>query len=105
RVALVTGGNAGLGYTVLELARQGAKVYMASRTPSITDTAIVSLKAAVPSAQVEFLAFDLTSLRVTKAAVEEFLERRLDIHTGFERGFERDVVGAFFPFADALLKY
>jgi hypothetical protein len=24
--ALVTGGNAGLGYTVLELARQGAKV-------------------------------------------------------------------------------
>jgi hypothetical protein len=43
---------------------------MASRTPSIADTAIASLKAAVPSSQVEFLAFDLTSLHATKAAAE-----------------------------------
>ncbi|KAJ7261264.1 hypothetical protein B0H12DRAFT_1201525 [Mycena haematopus] len=82
RVAIVTGGNAGLGYTtVLELARHGAKVYVASRTPSTADAAITSIKTDVPTAQVEFLAFDLTSLSAAKAAAKEFMEReeRLDI--------------------------
>ncbi|KAK7035787.1 hypothetical protein R3P38DRAFT_606168 [Favolaschia claudopus] len=82
RVAVVTGGNAGLGYTtVLELARHGAKVYMASRNATTAQTAIDSVKAAVPSAEVEFLAFDLTSLGGAKAAANQFLEKeeRLDM--------------------------
>ncbi|KAF8191464.1 hypothetical protein K438DRAFT_1830561 [Mycena galopus ATCC 62051] len=82
RIAIVTGGNSGLGYsTVLELARHGAKVYMASRNPDTANAAIASLKTEVPSAQVEFLAFDLTSLSAAKAAAKEFLEKeeRLDM--------------------------
>ncbi|KAJ6500609.1 hypothetical protein C8R45DRAFT_819771 [Mycena sanguinolenta] len=82
RVAIVTGGNTGLGYTtVRELARHGAKVYMASRTQSTADAAIASIKSDVPSAQVEFLAFDLTSLSSAKAAAKKFMdkEERLDI--------------------------
>ncbi|KAJ7815479.1 hypothetical protein B0H14DRAFT_3878255 [Mycena olivaceomarginata] len=87
RVALVTGGNAGLGYTtVLELARHGAKVYMASRTSFAADAAIASLKAAIPAAQVGFLVLDLASLRVAKATADEFLERDAPGYTGFERG-------------------
>ncbi|KAK7006771.1 hypothetical protein R3P38DRAFT_3036741 [Favolaschia claudopus] len=91
RVAVVTGGNAGLGYTtVLELARHGAKqavdisVYNSAwphATQSLPKTAIDSVKAAVPSAEVEFLAFDLTSLGSAKAAAKQFLEKeeRLDM--------------------------
>ncbi|KAJ7802900.1 hypothetical protein B0H14DRAFT_2613931 [Mycena olivaceomarginata] len=49
--------------------------------PSTADAAIASLKAAVPSAQVEFLAFDLTSLRAAKAAADEFLEKEAHGYT------------------------
>ncbi|KAF7359227.1 hypothetical protein MSAN_01264800 [Mycena sanguinolenta] len=82
RVAIVTGGNTGLGYTtVLELARHGAKVYMASRTQSTADAAIAAIKSDVPFAQIEFLAFDLTSLSAARAAAKQLLEKeeRLDI--------------------------
>ncbi|KAJ7837070.1 hypothetical protein B0H14DRAFT_2449678 [Mycena olivaceomarginata] len=41
------------------------------RTPCTTHTVIASLKAAI---QVEFLVFDLASLRAAKATAEEFLE-------------------------------
>ncbi|KAJ7349068.1 hypothetical protein DFH08DRAFT_959264 [Mycena albidolilacea] len=46
-----------------------------SRTPCTADAAIASLKASVSPAQIEFLAFDLTSLRATKTTEEDFLER------------------------------
>ncbi|KAJ7802878.1 hypothetical protein B0H14DRAFT_3154796 [Mycena olivaceomarginata] len=69
--AIVAGGNAGLGYTTLSWPRTAPSI--ASRIPSTAAAAIISLKAAV---QVEFLAFDL---RASKAAEEEFSERRMDI--------------------------
>ncbi|KAJ7802904.1 hypothetical protein B0H14DRAFT_2613934 [Mycena olivaceomarginata] len=56
---------------------------MASHTAS-TVAAIASLKTAVPSAQVGFIAFDLTILSAARAAAEEFWERKERI--GFERG-------------------
>ncbi|KAJ7815482.1 hypothetical protein B0H14DRAFT_3878257 [Mycena olivaceomarginata] len=103
RVALVTGGNAGLGYTtVLELARHGAKVYMASRSLFAADAAIASLKAAIPAAQVGFLAFDLASLRVAKATADEFLERDAPGYTGFERGGGRRVTELVSPLPSLL---
>lgn len=82
RIAIVTGGNGGLGYaSCLELARRGAKVYMASRTASRAKAAILKIKEEVPEAQIEFLYFDLTILSSAKKAASEFMkkENRLDI--------------------------
>ncbi|KAH9811257.1 hypothetical protein DFH28DRAFT_464746 [Melampsora americana] len=82
RVAIVTGGNGGLGYaSCLELARHGAKVYMASRTESRAKAAISKIKEEVPEAQIEFLYFDLTILSSAKKAAMDFMdkEKRLDI--------------------------
>lgn len=68
--------------TTRDLALAGAKVYIASRTPSKVHAAIAELVAAHPSLQgrLEFLQLDLASLKGTKEAAEEFLRRetRLD---------------------------
>ncbi|KAF8191482.1 hypothetical protein K438DRAFT_2018237 [Mycena galopus ATCC 62051] len=48
---------------------------MASCNSDTANAAIASLKAEVPSTQIEFFTFDLTSLRVAKAAAKVFLER------------------------------
>ncbi|KAH9459966.1 hypothetical protein Pst134EB_008177 [Puccinia striiformis f. sp. tritici] len=82
RVAIVTGGNAGIGFaTCLELARRGAKVYLASRTESRAKAAIQKIKQLVPDAQLDFIHFDLTILSSAKTAAEKFTSResRLDI--------------------------
>uniref|UniRef100_A0A0S1MIA7 NAD(P)-binding protein n=1 Tax=Phakopsora pachyrhizi TaxID=170000 RepID=A0A0S1MIA7_PHAPC len=82
RVAIVTGGNTGIGYiTCLELARHGAKVYMACRVQSRAEAAIEKIKQEVPDAKIEFLLFDLTILSSAKKAAQEFSskESRLDI--------------------------
>ncbi|KAJ3825391.1 hypothetical protein EV361DRAFT_905425 [Lentinula raphanica] len=85
RVAIVTGGNTGIGYiTVRELAWKGARVYMLSRTEARAFTAIEKLKGELaPDVQpeIEYINFDLLSLRSCKQAAEEFMrrEQRLDI--------------------------
>ncbi|KAF7303454.1 Short-chain dehydrogenase/reductase family protein [Mycena indigotica] len=78
-VALVTGGNSGIGYYVVQhLARKGAKVYLAGRNSAKTHEAVARLKA---DGEVVFLEVDLADLRSVKRAADEFLamERRLDI--------------------------
>lgn len=99
KVAIVTGGNSGLGYiTCLELARKNAKVYMASRNRTKAEEAIQKLKAELKKNKtsagadsnddstahepfVEFLEFDLAKVASGKAAAEAFLgkEERLDM--------------------------
>lgn len=82
RVAIVTGGNSGLGeVSCLELARNGAKVYMASRTESKAQEAIQKIKQAIPKADIHFLQLNLTELAAVRKAAEDFLsrEQRLDI--------------------------
>ncbi|KAJ3759959.1 short chain dehydrogenase [Lentinula raphanica] len=85
RVAIVTGGNTGIGYiTVRELARKGARVYMLSRTEARALAAIEKIKEELaPEVQPEivYINFDLLSLKSCKQAAEEFLrrEQRLDI--------------------------
>jgi len=86
RVAIVTGGNTGLGFvTVRELARKGAHVYMLSRQESRALDAIEKIKSELgPSGidpKVDYINFDLQNLASAKKAAEEFMKRetRLDI--------------------------
>ena len=75
QVAIVTGGNTGIGReAVLQLARHGAKVYMASRTESRANAAIEEITKQYPDiaekgGSIEFLKLDLCDLKGCQAAV------------------------------------
>ncbi|KAJ3891438.1 short chain dehydrogenase [Lentinula edodes] len=79
RVAIVTGGNTGLGYiTVRELARKGARVYMLSRTETRALAAIAKIRKELDSElkpELEYIKFDLLSLKSAKEAAEEFMRQ------------------------------
>ncbi|KAG2095897.1 uncharacterized protein F5147DRAFT_840085 [Suillus discolor] len=85
KVVLITGGNAGIGYsTVKHLARHGAKVYMAARNQSRAEEAIAQLKAeglGPGNGDVIWLELDLKDPRNAKKAAEVFMkqENRLDV--------------------------
>jgi NAD(P)-dependent dehydrogenase (short-subunit alcohol dehydrogenase family) len=85
KVILITGGNAGIGYsTVKHLARRGAKVYMAARNKTKAEEAIAKLKAegmGPGNGDVIWLELDLKDPRNAKKAAEEFMkqEKRLDV--------------------------
>jgi NAD(P)-dependent dehydrogenase (short-subunit alcohol dehydrogenase family) len=71
RSAVVTGPG-GLGYeTALGLARGGAEVVLAGRSPERGEAAVKQIKAAIPGADIRFAPLDLASL----ASVEAFAER------------------------------
>ncbi|GFP56254.1 short-chain dehydrogenase/reductase ARMGADRAFT_1018437 [Trichoderma asperellum] len=81
-VAIVTGGNAGIGYeTTLQLAKRGARVYIASRSKDRVDQAIAAMSKDEKGLDISFLKLDLQDLQSIKCTVEEFLskETRLDI--------------------------
>jgi len=73
RVAVVTGGNGGLGLEVArELARKGALVVIAARDQAKAEVAVASIRADVPEARLEVEPIDLarqTSVREAAAAV------------------------------------
>ncbi len=76
RTALVTGANSGLGlHTSLELARRGARVLLAVRTPAKGEQALARIRAEVPDAHVELVALDLASLASVQTAAEDVLQR------------------------------
>ncbi|KAG8879218.1 hypothetical protein FRB98_005786 [Tulasnella sp. 332] len=86
KVALVTGGNAGIGlYTVAELVKHGAKVYMGSRSESRATGAMSQLKAEGylegTKGEVVWQKLDISKPALARASAEEFLQRetRLDI--------------------------
>ncbi|KAF9023262.1 NAD(P)-binding protein, partial [Hymenopellis radicata] len=82
RVAIVTGGNTGIGLaTVRELARHGARVYVLSRNESRVLEAIESVKKETPEAVIKYINFDLLRMQSATKAAEEFLqhETRLDM--------------------------
>ncbi|KAJ3009880.1 hypothetical protein HKX48_007714 [Thoreauomyces humboldtii] len=81
-VAIVTGGNTGIGYeSVLHLALKDCRVYMAARSEEKAAVAIQKIKDQKADAQVEWLKMDLLDLASVKAAAEAFLakEKRCDI--------------------------
>ncbi|KAL8280295.1 hypothetical protein RQP46_007212 [Phenoliferia psychrophenolica] len=80
---IVTGGHAGIGLaTTKALALAGAKVYIASRTPSKVEAAQKALLSEHPelAGRLEFLEIDLASLKSAKKAGEEFLGREKRLH-------------------------
>lgn len=82
KVALVTGGNSGLGYeTVKALAIKGAKVYLACRDLTKGEKAKSDLIKLQSDAQIEVLKLDLASIKgITQAAQQiKSSERQLDI--------------------------
>ncbi|OBT45528.1 hypothetical protein VE00_05095 [Pseudogymnoascus sp. WSF 3629] len=97
KVAIVTGGNSGLGHsTVKFLALGGAKVYMAARSELRAEKAINDLYRDNPKLErgsVVFLKLDLASIKSVVAAVDEIKrkESRLDILVNNAGNFQKEV--------------
>ncbi|CAK4073818.1 unnamed protein product [Aphanomyces euteiches] len=83
RVAIVTGGTAGLGYeSVIALARKGAHVIFTARNASRGQEALDKVKAELAPApfKVEFAVADNTDLKSVEEFAESFLARNLPLH-------------------------
>ena len=79
KIALVTGGNRGLGRATAEkLARAGCVVVITARKVAEGEQAAADIRAAVPGADVRALAVDLSSLSSVRAFAD-----------GFRAGFDR----------------
>src|SRR5688500_3383470 len=75
RVAIVTGGNGGIGLEAARmLARRGARLVLGCRNAEKTETALAALRASVPDAAVEALPLDLSDLGSVRAFAARFLE-------------------------------
>ncbi|MET7335490.1 oxidoreductase [Nonomuraea sp. NPDC005650] len=71
KTAIVTGANSGIGRpTALELARHGARVVVAARSPEKGEATVGEILRAVPGAQVEYGRLDLADL----ASIRRFAE-------------------------------
>ena len=72
KTAIVTGANSGLGFfTTRELARKGARVIMAVRSPEKGEAAAAEIRAAVPDAHLEVARLDLSELASVRAFAEQ----------------------------------
>jgi NAD(P)-dependent dehydrogenase (short-subunit alcohol dehydrogenase family) len=75
-VAVVTGGNSGIGYEAAKaLAAKGARVILAVRSAEKGQAAVTSIQRAHPGAQVEVMALDLSNLGSVRHFAETFLQR------------------------------
>jgi NAD(P)-dependent dehydrogenase (short-subunit alcohol dehydrogenase family) len=76
RHVLITGANSGLGLrTTLALAGKGARVLMACRNPTKAQDALRRVRSEHPSAQVELVSLDLSSLASIESAAEDVAVR------------------------------
>ena len=81
RVALITGANTGIGLvTARELARRGARVFIACRSAERAAPALEQIRAASPGAQVEALSIDLGDFASVRQCADSFLARKLPLH-------------------------
>ncbi|KAI0355004.1 NAD(P)-binding protein [Trametes cingulata] len=98
RIAIVTGGNVGIGYeTIKALLQHNAKVYMASRSKDKADAAIASLKQATGKEAI-FLELDLSSLASVKKAAQEYLSKEHELYILFNNA------GVMWPPVDQVTK-
>jgi NAD(P)-dependent dehydrogenase (short-subunit alcohol dehydrogenase family) len=82
KLFVITGANSGLGFeSTLALAKKGARVVMACRTPSKAEAALAQVMTAAPRAQVEIMPLDLASLASITAFAQAFAKKydRLDV--------------------------
>ncbi len=95
RVALVTGGNSGIGLEAARgLARLGCHVLIGCRAPERAQSAMDAIAAGGIDGKVEAIALDLADLSSVRAAATDFLARDLPLHllvnnagVGGQRGF------------------
>ncbi|CAI2181591.1 9431_t:CDS:2 [Funneliformis geosporum] len=81
KVAIVTGGNTGIGYIIArELSRKNAHVFIATRNKERGEGAVEKIKNETGNNQVEFLHLDLISLKLVKQSAENFLSKNLPLH-------------------------
>jgi retinol dehydrogenase-12 len=98
RTALITGANTGIGRaTAAELARRGARVYIACRSQSKGEEAAAAITADTGNKSVECLPLDLADLASARACATAFLNLGHPLHilinnAGFagRRGITRD---------------
>jgi|HubBroStandDraft_1064217.scaffolds.fasta_scaffold35337_1 NAD(P)-dependent dehydrogenase (short-subunit alcohol dehydrogenase family) len=79
---IVTGANSGIGYeAALELAKKGASVVLACRSPERSQAAADRIRAAAPKANLELAPLDLASLRSVRSFADWFQRThdRLDV--------------------------
>ena len=76
KVAVVTGGNSGIGYeAALALAGKGARVILAVRSAEKGQAAVTAIQRAHPGAIAEVMALDLSNLSSVRRFAETFLQR------------------------------
>ncbi|GAA3468314.1 oxidoreductase [Nonomuraea roseola] len=80
RIAVVTGANSGIGYvTARELARRGAHVVLACRSPERGRGALDRLLAEAPGSRAELRRLDLSSLESVRSFASRWDLGRLDL--------------------------
>jgi len=82
KTAIITGANTGIGKeTALDLARRGARVFLACRSEERTNPVVEEIRAATGNEQVFFKKLDLARITSIRAFAEDFTdeEERLDI--------------------------
>jgi NAD(P)-dependent dehydrogenase (short-subunit alcohol dehydrogenase family) len=78
---IVTGANTGIGkVTARELAREGARVFLACRSEEKTAAVIAEIRNEIPDARVEYVHLDLADLASVRACAEAIIARELPIH-------------------------
>ena len=81
KTIVVTGGNSGIGYeAALEFARKRAKVILACRDLGKARTAAAEITASSPTADVEVMALDLSSLASIRGFADAFHMRHQALH-------------------------
>ena len=81
RVAMITGGNSGIGYaTACKLAAAGFHVILASRNQQSSAQAMTRMRAGNPSASVESMPLDLASLASVRQCAAAFQAKGYPLH-------------------------
>lgn len=81
KVALITGANTGIGKeTAIELAKRGAKVYIACRSVERGKAALEDIRTKSGSKNVYLLQLDLGSFKSIRSCANEFLQREDSLH-------------------------